>query len=131
MDAARGRSSISAAEAFVRRGWPVFPLRGKSPLAGTRGCLDATLDLAEIERWPQGVNGGAETVICPGGFVVQPGDFREFVDDAHPRRTGARRRPGRPSRRARSFFTWRRLAERLIRALALPAVDCSGLAEFL
>lgn len=59
----RGRAIMSAeaAEAFIRRGWPVLPLKGKLPLAGTHGVLDATLDVAAIQRWPPNVNIGIAT----------------------------------------------------------------------
>ena len=77
-------------------------------------------------------NGGAQTVIGPGGYVVEPGDDGALVaamvrltDPAHAAELGAR------AHRHAELFTWRRVAERLVRALALPGVSCSGLAEFL
>ncbi len=77
-------------------------------------------------------NGGAETVIGPGGYVVPPDDRRALVEamrrlayPAHAAEMGAH-----ASEHAR-LFTWRRVAERLIRALAPPGIDCSRLAEFL
>lgn len=42
---------------FARQGWPIFPLAANSKVPaiprerGGRGCLDATLDLAQIEAW--------------------------------------------------------------------------------
>lgn len=34
------------------RGWPSFPVKGKAPLPGSRGFLDASCDLDEIQRMP-------------------------------------------------------------------------------
>ena len=77
-------------------------------------------------------NGGAQTVIGPGGYTVEPGDRGALVaamlrltDPAHAADLGAR------AHEHAQLFTWRRVAERLVRALAVPGVDCSGLAEFL
>ena len=36
---------------YAAYGWPVFPLRGKVPLAGSRGVLDASTDVAVVARW--------------------------------------------------------------------------------
>ena len=42
---------------YARKGWPIFPLAANSKIPaiprerGGRGCLDATLDLAQIESW--------------------------------------------------------------------------------
>ena len=42
---------------FARQGWPIFPLAENSKIPaiprerGGRGCLDATLDLSQIEAW--------------------------------------------------------------------------------
>jgi Bifunctional DNA primase/polymerase, N-terminal/AAA domain len=46
-------SLLVGAMEWVVRGFPVFPLApgDKVPLAGSRGLLDATLDLATVERW--------------------------------------------------------------------------------
>lgn len=42
---------LSAAIAYARRGWSVFPLQGKRPLPGTAGHRDATTDLKVIKSW--------------------------------------------------------------------------------
>jgi glycosyltransferase involved in cell wall biosynthesis len=77
-------------------------------------------------------NGGAETVIGPGGYIVHPGHRQELVEAmlklAEP---GHAAEMGLRASEHAQLFTWRRLAERLIRALAPPGVDCSALAEFL
>lgn len=64
---------LAAAEWYARRGWYIFPLkpRGKEPLPGTHGVLDATTDLAQIAAWwaahPDANIGGA----CgPSGLTV-------------------------------------------------------------
>lgn len=36
---------------YARMGWPVFPLNGKIPLAGSHGYQDATTDEAKIREW--------------------------------------------------------------------------------
>ncbi len=42
---------------YARQGWPIFPLGANSKVPaisrerGGRGCLDATLDLSQIEAW--------------------------------------------------------------------------------
>jgi hypothetical protein len=41
---------LTAALRYGRRGWAVFPLRAKKPLAGTRGYLDATADAKAVGR---------------------------------------------------------------------------------
>jgi glycosyltransferase involved in cell wall biosynthesis len=77
--------------------------------------------------------GGAGEVLGPdGGIVVDPGDEAGLVaamlrltDPATARRMGE-------SARARSvLYTWRKVAERLLRALGLVAADGRPLAEFL
>lgn len=40
-----------AAVALADLGWSVFPVNGKIPYAGTRGCLDATRDVEIIAEW--------------------------------------------------------------------------------
>ncbi len=77
-------------------------------------------------------NGGAATMIGPGGLVVDPHEPREILDAmlrlADPERA---RRLGALARSHSQLFTWRKVAERLLRAMALPGLDTSGLAEFL
>lgn len=45
--------NVSAAVAYARLGWPVFPLMpgGKVPYPRSRGYLDATTDPGRIRRW--------------------------------------------------------------------------------
>jgi glycosyltransferase involved in cell wall biosynthesis len=79
-----------------------------------------------------GPNGGAATLIGPGGLTVDPLDpdqiyaaMLQLADSATARRMGDR------AREHSALFTWRKVAERLIRALDLPGVEKSGLADFL
>jgi glycosyltransferase involved in cell wall biosynthesis len=79
-----------------------------------------------------GTNGGAATLIGPGGMAVDPLDTEQIYEAmlrlADPETA---RRLGALARRHSEMFTWRKVAERLIRALDLPGVNDSGLAEFL
>ncbi len=79
-----------------------------------------------------GSDGGAATMIGPGGAVVDPHDgeriyaaMLELADAETAQRLGAL------AERHASLFTWRKVAERLVRALAIPGVDADGLADFL
>jgi glycosyltransferase involved in cell wall biosynthesis len=77
-------------------------------------------------------NGGAATMIGPGGVLVDPLDQEQLLNAmlelAHPE---VAQRMGELAHRHAALFTWRKVAERLIRALAIPGVDTSALAEFL
>jgi glycosyltransferase involved in cell wall biosynthesis len=77
-------------------------------------------------------DGGAATMIGPGGSVVDPRDpeqiYAAMLELADPQDA---QRLGDLARRHAELFTWRKVAERLIRALAIPGVDPAGLAEFL
>jgi glycosyltransferase involved in cell wall biosynthesis len=77
-------------------------------------------------------DGGAGTLIGPGGCVVDPRDSDQITramlrlaDPGHAMKLGAR------AREHAQLFTWRRVTERLVRALAVPGMECSGLADFL
>jgi glycosyltransferase involved in cell wall biosynthesis len=79
-----------------------------------------------------GSDGGAATMIGPGGLIVDPLDperiytaMLELADGETAQRLGAL------AQRHASLFTWRKVAERLVRALAIPGVDPDSLAEFL
>jgi len=41
----------TAAITYAEQGWPVFPLKGKSPLKGSHAFHDATTDLDQITKW--------------------------------------------------------------------------------
>ncbi len=77
-------------------------------------------------------NGGSATLIGPGGLTVDPLEdeqiYAAMLRLADP---DTARRMGELARQHSELFTWRKVAERLIRALAIPGVDCEGLAEFL
>lgn len=77
-------------------------------------------------------DGGTATTIGPGGMVVDPRDpnallaaMLELADPDTARRLGAL------AREHSLLFTWRKVAERLVRASGIPELDTSGLAEFL
>jgi glycosyltransferase involved in cell wall biosynthesis len=79
-----------------------------------------------------GTNGGAATLIGPGGLTVDPLDpdqiyaaMLQLADGDTAQRMGDR------AREHSALFTWRKVAERLVRALDLPGVETSGLADFL
>lgn len=76
--------------------------------------------------------GGAATMIGPGGLVVDPLEPEQLVaamlELADP---NTARRLGDLAHRHAGLFTWRKVAERMIRALAIPGIDNGGLAEFL
>ncbi len=66
---------IEAAKTYARRGWPVFRVspRGKIPMRGSRGCLDATADEAAVCRWWQDApeaNVGIATGLRAGCWVL-------------------------------------------------------------
>jgi hypothetical protein len=70
---------VDAALVYAKRGWAVFPLRGKSKVPmvpakwGGKGCLDATRDEMQVrdwwKRWPH-ANIGIATGGSSGFFVV-------------------------------------------------------------
>ena len=78
------------------------------------------------------VGGPRDVIGADGGIVVEPGDeaglLRRCCDSP------IRIRPGawaRPRASARGLYTWRKVAERLLRALGLQAPGGQPLAEFL
>jgi glycosyltransferase involved in cell wall biosynthesis len=77
-------------------------------------------------------DGGAATMIGPGGILVDPRDdgqiFMAMERLADP---DTAQRLGELALRHSTLLTWRKVAERLVRALAVPGVDTRGLAEFL
>jgi glycosyltransferase involved in cell wall biosynthesis len=77
-------------------------------------------------------NGGAATMIGPGGILVDPNDgdqiFTAMLRLADP---DTAQRLGELARRHATLLTWPKVAERLVRAFAFADVDTSGLAEFL
>jgi glycosyltransferase involved in cell wall biosynthesis len=79
-----------------------------------------------------GSDGGAATMIGPGGLVVDPRDperiYTAMLELADPQTA---QRLGDLARAHASLFTWPKVTERLLRALAIPGVEPSALAEFL
>ncbi|HEY4812630.1 MAG TPA: glycosyltransferase family 4 protein [Solirubrobacteraceae bacterium] len=77
-------------------------------------------------------NGGSATLIGPGGLTVDPLDdeqlYTAMLRLAEPHTA---QQLGALAYQHSQLFTWRKVAERLVRALAIPGVDCSGLADFL
>jgi len=77
-------------------------------------------------------NGGAETCIGDGGYVVDPTEPQEILDAmlelCNP---DTAQRLGELAREHAKLFTWRKVAERLVRAFGIPDVDLTGYAEFL
>ena len=75
-------------------------------------------------------NGGAATMIGPGGILVDPLAPDQLLAAmlalAEP---DTARRLGELAYQHSTLFTWRKVAERLVRAMGLPDVDVSGLAE--
>jgi glycosyltransferase involved in cell wall biosynthesis len=77
-------------------------------------------------------SGGAQTIVGDAGIVVDPRDddaiaaaMLELCDPANAARLGAR------ALARSSLFTWRKVAERLIRALGVTTPTATQLAEFL
>jgi glycosyltransferase involved in cell wall biosynthesis len=79
-----------------------------------------------------GSNGGALTCIGDGGYVVDPLEPQEILDAmlklCDP---DTAQRLGELAREHAKLFTWRKVAERLVRAFDFPDVDLTGYAEFL
>jgi glycosyltransferase involved in cell wall biosynthesis len=77
-------------------------------------------------------NGGSVTLIGPGGLTVDPLDdeqlYAAMLRLAEPHTA---QQLGELAYRHSQLFTWRKVAERLVRALAIPGADCEGLADFL
>ncbi len=77
-------------------------------------------------------NGGAATMIGPGGVLVDPLDpdalIRAMLELADPDRA---RELGALASAHAELFTWRKVAERLLRAMRIADLDTGGLADFL
>jgi len=77
-------------------------------------------------------SGGAATIVGDAGFVVDPHDDKALSDAmsqlAEP---DCAARLGGLARQRAHLFTWRAVAERLLRALAPPGLDLAPLADFL
>lgn len=86
-----------AALEYAQRGWFVFPCvaGGKTPLPGTRGHLDATVDPAQIDRiWGANPNLNVGIAVAPSGLIVLDVDVSEYeyTDKATGEKKKARKR---------------------------------------
>ena len=130
---AHGRLSLARAEDRER-------IKGlyRTATAFVMPSLHEPAGLVYIEAGGAGVpsigttNGGAATMIGPGGILVDPlapdQIYAAMLALAEPNRA---RRLGELAYEHSKLFTWHKVAERLIRAIGLRDVDVSGLAEFL
>jgi glycosyltransferase involved in cell wall biosynthesis len=77
-------------------------------------------------------NGGPKTCIGDGGYVVDPRAPAELLDAmlklCNPETA---QRLGALGPEHAKLFTWRKVAERIVRALEIPDLDLSGYAEYL
>lgn len=77
-------------------------------------------------------NGGAATLIGDTGFVVDPREQRELAQAMRKLcEPGLARELGARAQERSQLFTWRTVAERIVRALRPPGVDLSDFAAFL
>jgi glycosyltransferase involved in cell wall biosynthesis len=130
---AHGRLSLARAEDRER-----IKQLYRTATAFVMPSLHEPAGLVYIEAGGAGVpsigttNGGAATMIGPGGILVDPlapdQILAAMLALAEPNRA---RRLGELAYEHSKLFTWHKVAERLIRAIGLPDVDVSGLAEFL
>ena len=77
-------------------------------------------------------NGGASTAIGPGGMVVDPGQLDQITEamlELSNPSTAARL--GALAHEHAKLHSWRKVAERLVRALAISNLETTGLADFL
>ena len=80
-----GNPFRAAALYYASIGWWVFPIApgSKIPLAGTRGCLDATTDRAKIRAWWQQTPSANVGIACgPSGLCVVDTDPRHGGDES-------------------------------------------------
>ena len=119
-----GRAELTA----LYRSATVFVMPSLHEPAGTVHIEAAAAGIASIGT----SNGGAATCIGEAGCVVDPASpaellqaMLELCDPETARRLGAL------GREHAKQFTWRKVAERLVRALEIPGVDLTGFAGFL
>ena len=124
MDDPAGRARLTA---LYRRA-TVFVMPSLHEPAGTVYIEAAAAGIPSIGT----SNGGAATCIGDAGYVVDPAAPTELFaamlklcDPTTAERLGAL------GREHAAQFTWRKVAERLIRALNIPGVDLTGHAAFL
>lgn len=112
------------AELFARATCFVMPSHHEP--TGTVHAEAAAAGVASIAS----ASGGASTIVADAGRVVSPDDHEailgamlDFADAATAKALGAR------ARERAKLFTWHAVAERILRALALPGVRTDGFAE--
>lgn len=117
--------------AYMKRGWPVFPVQGKVPMT-RHGVLDATTDVQMALGWSDKATGcGLATGKASGLFVVDL-DSEEARDEfmALAAREGGKMVPTVASRTLKGWHLFYRMPEGLeIRNSAskiLPQVDIRG-----
>ncbi|MEA2216057.1 MAG: hypothetical protein QOK19_1618 [Solirubrobacteraceae bacterium] len=119
-----GRARLTA----LYRAATVFVMPSVHEPAGTVHIEAAAAGIPSIGT----SNGGAATCIGDAGFVVDP-DAEEELLDAMMKLCdpSTAERLGALGREHAKQFTWRKVAERLVRALKIPDVDLTGFAAFL
>ena len=117
--------------AYMKRGWPVFPVQGKVPMT-RHGVLDATTDVQMALGWSDKATGcGLATGKASGLFVVDL-DSEDARDEfmALAAREGGKMVPTVASRTGKGWHLFYRMPEDLeIRNSAskiLPQVDIRG-----
>jgi glycosyltransferase involved in cell wall biosynthesis len=117
--------------------WRMATLYGQAT-AFVMPSLHEPAGIVHVEAGSAGIgsvgtrNGGAATMIGPGGILVDPLEPRQLSEAmltlADPQTAS---RMGELARRHAAEFTWAKVTERLLRAMAIPGLETDGLAEFL
>jgi Bifunctional DNA primase/polymerase, N-terminal/AAA domain len=121
--------SLAAARAHAARGWHVFATKGKHPLAGSRGYLDATLDDAKIRALFEHSDYNVAIACGASGLVVMDEDvplaftkYAETVGETVPTTRVVRT----PSGGRHFYFAAPPDVEIGNRAGVLPGIDVRG-----
>jgi Glycosyl transferases group 1 len=96
------------------------------------GIVHIEAGLAGVPSIGTTVGGSPEFISPDAGLVVAPGDEEGLLDAMrHLADPDTARRMGEAARQRAELFTWEKVAERILRALRLPAPDGRPLAAFL